>query len=1007
MNAPVTTLRPQQDLLSAAPDAEPGWAAGMRLAFLHIPKTAGTAFGEALAQRFAMDDIAGTDRMLLPSGFSDPVLGDVARRHRAFGIGSHLDHDALDAIEDALHDGERLFRVTILREPRLRLISLYRHWQRSAESGLTAMEEGPREAFLSSRHLPLGAFLASGHPFIRKHFRNMQARMICGFGRAEFLDDAALLQAAWARMAEIDVVGTTDAVDDALARIAEAFGWSPPDAVRPLNIAPGALPDGFDAETEALIEDHTRLDRLLWEAARERQGAAPRKATGRRQATPAAMLLDGGVRRFNMAEALDGQGWHRREGEGATLCRWTGPGRRATLRLRAPATRRVEVKLNLVSVLDWAMVEGAALTLDGVPPSAPPRVEHALGLPLLCAMFDLPDAGGDLRELAIEVPFTRSHHDLDPMIRDRRQKGLAIGDIEIAAEARGKPAALGELFWPGEPWSSAPLEGLVALVPPHPHEAEPPVADRNMTIDLPLLRGLLDLLAPDDVWAAQPGGFLDALERGPVPGMGPTERSLVVLATLFEMPGRGCAIATLSAWRDRAVLLLSCAEDFRLRALVSSPLLAPYLHLIGCTNAILAVNLAALRRAEGAGALEDFLGLLERIAATVPEKVALLRPELGAGYALRQLQAVLRGLEAAGAGRAGMRDLLATLILEPDAPQPAEALQRQGRALLAAQDTPMTLADPMLARRLCLLLDEMVAAPEEELRWRAALAAQECAFRLASLLVGWQHSGLAANETGRLALRLRAEALSPPLYPKPAKPFGEYLDFYKAEAAAMAAQAIAPGTVTRLETLRGGLDHVTRLNQAAREIELALRLLGDRFPGEEILWVDAGCSYGVIMNAVEPPASISGRCRFLGFDFNAPGIALAREVAGNLGRDFCRFEVGDVAEAKALAGGRRIHLITAFEVLEHCPDPLAVLAGYRAMEPGMLVVGSPLSEPQGIFPAEQHVWAFDAEGFAALAREAGFAILGVNQRHVGRFVGGHDWVTVTATTADPASAGLV
>lgn len=311
-----------------------------------------------------------------------------------------------------------------------------------------------------------------------------------------------------------------------------------------------------------------------------------------------------------------------------------------------------------------------------------------------------------------------------------------------------------------------------------------------------------------------------------------------------------------------------------------------------------------------------------------------------------------------------------------------------------------------MVTRLGLLLDEVVAAAGEA-QWPAALAAQECAFRLASLLAGWQHFGLPDNATGRLALRLREAAVAPPLYPKPAKPFGEYIDFYKAEAGAMAAQPVSPRLVTRLETLRGGLDHVTRLNQAAREIELALRLLGDRYPGEEILWVDAGCSYGVILNAVEPPSNIRGRCSFLGFDFNAPGIAIARTVAGNLGREFCRFEVGDVAEAKALAGGRRIHLITAFEVLEHCPDPLAVLTGYRAMQPGMLVVGSPLGEAQGIFPAEQHVWAFDAEGFAALAREAGFALLGLNQRHVGRFVGGHDWVTVTATTGDPAEAGML
>ena len=87
-------------------------------------------------------------------------------------------------------------------------------------------------------------------------------------------------------------------------------------------------------------------------------------------------------------------------------------------------------------------------------------------------------------------------------------------------------------------------------------------------------------------------------------------------------------------------------------------------------------------------------------------------------------------------------------------------------------------------------------------------------------------------------------------------------------------------------------------------------------------------------------------------------------------------------------------------MLEHCPDPVAVLRDYRAMDPSRLVVGSPLSELQGILPGEQHLWGFDGEGFTALVEEAGFAPIGLNMRYVGRFVDGNDWVMVTATTGD-------
>lgn len=1012
MNAPVSALRARHELLSGAND--PGWAAGMRLAFLHIPKTAGTAFGAALSQHFAEAEIAGTAHMMLPNGAADPALGHLARRFRALGLGSHLDQDTLDAIEAGLPAGERLFTVTVLRDPRARLISQYRHWRRAADSSVQAMEPLVRGAFLAARELSLGEFLQARLPHVVKHFRNLQARMICGLSSAELLEDDALLEAARSRLAQIDVVGTTDALEDALAQIATAYGWMPPDIVRPLNVAPGEAPGALAPEVEALIEEYIAVDRALWETAQSLPTAiAPRhrpRNYHRPHAAAVATLLDEGRTRFTMAEALDGHGWHMREGQGANLSRWTGPGRRASIRLKAPQSRQVQLSLHLVSVLDWQMVDGIALTLDGAQPSAPPLLLHSRPHPMLTVDFDLPDTGDGWRNLVIEVPFTRSHQEVDPALGDSRQKGLAIGEITLAARQAGQgPATLGELFWPGEAWDETPPAELVDLLPHHPPQAEPPPAERNLSLDLPLLRGLLDWLAPEHVWAAAGQGFLIELERGsPLAQPRPAGR-LALLATLFEMPGRGAAIAELAGRYEDAVLLLPCAEDFRLREVTANPLLAPYLHMVGCTNGILVVNLAAMRRQGGAGRVETFLLLLERIAATTPEKLAHLRPEVGADYALRQLAATLEGVKAlAGQAAANAKPKLATLMLEeaPPSAMPATLLDWL-RPLLQHKAGPLALVDPDLSSRLLLLLEQLAVAEQPESVFHLALAAQERAFRIASLLAGWSRFGLADNRTAQLALRLATAAARPPLYPKPAKPFAEYIDFYRAEARGMAAHPSGPDLVITLDTMRGGLDHVTRLNQAAREVELALRLLGDRFPGEEILWVDAGCSYGVIMNAVRPPANIAGRCSFLGFDFNAPGIETARLVARNLGNAHCHYAVGDVAEARALAGGRRIHLITAFEVLEHCPDPLAVLTAYREMAPGMLVVGSPMSELQAIYPAEQHLWAFDAQGFAAMAEEAGFHVVGLNQRSVGRFVGGHDWVMVTATTGDPRDLHMV
>jgi 2-polyprenyl-3-methyl-5-hydroxy-6-metoxy-1,4-benzoquinol methylase len=1003
MNLPT---RPHALRVRPADMAGRGHAIGRPLAFLHIPKTAGTAFGAALAQRFAASEVAPALRTAIGMGSADPRIPHAAPAYRLIGVGPHLDRDTLDAIEASLPDARRLFVVTVLRDPRERLLSQFRHWQRADDANLAFELPEIREAYLASRRMPLRELLTAGIPVVEKHFQNFQARMLAGLSTAEHLDPAALLAVARQSLAGIDVVATTGTLDEAMACIADAYAWAPPDRIRPLNMAP-SRPPPLDDATEEAVARFIAVDAALWNdfaGGCQHAGASP-PLPRRHFRTDQALLdtiLDGGSVRFTMADALDGEGWHIREGD-EWLARWTGPELRSTIRFRTLLPREVSVALHLVSVLDWGIVEGTALTLDGIPPLAPARVEHRGGRPYLVAEFRLADPCIAPRELAIHVPYTRSHQDFDPGVNDARQKGLAVGDIAITARGAAAPGTLGTLFWEGASWSRQPPAALMDLIGPVEHEP-PPAAERNLIFDLPVLKGILDLVQPDHVWPASPRSVLDGLARGtptawPAPG-----GRLAILATLFEFAGRSAATATLAQRFEAAVLVMPCAEDFRLRTLAAHPLLRPHLHMVGCTNAILVANLAGLHREGGSGLLQTFLLLLDRMATTTPEALAEQSKRAYADYLLLQVDAALSGLEALAAGHAEPRALLATLLLEKGAraaTSPA-AIQQRAAALMSGRGTPLALVDPALPSRLGLLIDHLQAVqPDTEAGVAAALAVHECAFRIVSILAGWQHFGLASNQTAILAQRLRAGLPAPPLYPKPLKPFSEYIDFYRSEARRMSAYPHDPGLLTPLDRLGGGLDHVVRLNLAAREIEVALRLLGDQFPGEEILWVDAGCSYGVIMNGVVPPANIRGRCSFLGFDFNAPAIEAARIVARNAGNAHCRFEVGDVAEARDLVAGRRIHLISAFEVLEHCPDPLAVLRDYRAMEPGMLVVGSPLSERQSIFPAEQHVWGFDAAGFTALATTAGFAPVGVNQRQVGHFVGGHDWVTVMATGVAP------
>jgi hypothetical protein len=598
-----------------------------------------------------------------------------------------------------------------------------------------------------------------------------------------------------------------------------------------------------------------------------------------------------------------------------------------------------------------------------------------------------------------------------PVIGDRERQGAAVPeimDVKLAVSPADAPNTLGALFWPGEAWSALSPASLADALTGLRSAGEVRAKYREITAEFPLLEAILDLVRPDHVWSV-PGSPLVALARGtPLAHQLPGGR-LAVLASLFDLPASGATLAGVAGRFEDAVLLMACAEDFRLRRLLANPMLSPHVHVVGSHHAILIANLGGLRRAGGAALVETFLLLLGRIGATTAPWLLEHGEALGRSWWLRQIGGLVTAIEALNAGTASAATLL--LPLAPECmpalsePEPA-ALRERVRALPRGEGAPLALVAATLLGPFDAYLGHMTSATAGNgTAWRVALSTFDLAFRVASMLAGWERFGLAGNATAQLAQRLRAGQPELPLYPKPLKPFGEYIDHYKAAARTMAALPVPLDLITSLDTLRGGLDHVVRLNQAAREIEIVLRLLGDSYKEEEIVWIDAGCSYGVIMNAVVPPSNIRGRCRFVGFDMNISSIERAVVIAANLGRAHCRFQVGDVAEVRTLAPGRRIHLISSFEVLEHCPDPLATLRDYRAMDPAMLVVGSPLAEQQGVIPAQEHLWGFDATGFTALVAEAGFAPFGVNAREVGTFVGGNNWVMVSATIGDAKTVG--
>lgn len=240
------------------------------LVFLHLPRTGGTALHEALSARHAPDEICPV-RM---NRLEEMPTEDFAR-YRLFSGHYRFEHLAL-------MPAPRL-AVTVLREPRARIVSLWRHWRRHWPK-LAEGNEGLRLA----QGLDLRDFLRSTHREVLEAFDNAMARQLAGDCRARApglytrwawkdmapLAEEEIVEAACRNLASFDLVGFTGALDPLHAALSERMGWPAPPPLPRRNThdqeewGVHAVPaEPIPPEAVAELDRVTRLDRLVWDFA--------------------------------------------------------------------------------------------------------------------------------------------------------------------------------------------------------------------------------------------------------------------------------------------------------------------------------------------------------------------------------------------------------------------------------------------------------------------------------------------------------------------------------------------------------------------------------------------------------------------------------------------------------------------------------------------------------------------------------------------------------------------
>lgn len=261
----------------------PVWLPGSdTIAFLHVPKTAGTAYSASLrAALRPLRVVDGFDRSTF-GGFTD--FASMARRqrqqiyrqpwqvprHAAFITG----HFAASTLREAAPRGRI---VMLLREPESRILSQWAYWRARPAEELEALGRWAERIRLA--RAPLDQFLA--HPLAACQVDNVYVRallwphpLIPPDGFIDPVDDAALLRAARAVLAGFSFTAVVEwaGLPGALA------GWAGAALDVPVVNVTDRMPAALRAPlapqlagaAAPLLAARARLDRALWQDIAER-----------------------------------------------------------------------------------------------------------------------------------------------------------------------------------------------------------------------------------------------------------------------------------------------------------------------------------------------------------------------------------------------------------------------------------------------------------------------------------------------------------------------------------------------------------------------------------------------------------------------------------------------------------------------------------------------------------------------------------------------------------------
>lgn len=185
---------------------------------MHVPKTGGISLAAFLRGMFKPEEICPA-----PGGDGRWRHSPREVSHYRFFPG-HFSIDFIDALDPAG------FKITILREPMHRVVSVYDFW-RSIDSCWSAqLSDRDQDAPSFAKSVDFSAFLRSDLYWVIEGISNSMSRQLLGENYDRIAkDERRAAKAAFDRLQTFDWFTTTDALTEDFASLASLFGVPAPD----------------------------------------------------------------------------------------------------------------------------------------------------------------------------------------------------------------------------------------------------------------------------------------------------------------------------------------------------------------------------------------------------------------------------------------------------------------------------------------------------------------------------------------------------------------------------------------------------------------------------------------------------------------------------------------------------------------------------------------------------------------------------------------------------------